>query len=129
MERTCLRRLRDSEGKGLIGCLFMIVVIAVAIYLGIVLVPIYYSNFNLESEIKTEASRAGAHFLDDEQIIKDVLDVARRNEVRLTRQNISIDRFAGQVHIQVVYTVPVDFVVLKRDLKFEIQSSSFIGAL
>ncbi len=129
MECKRLRGLRDSEGKGLIGCMFMVVVIAVAIYLGIVLVPIYYANSNMESEVKTEASRAGAHFLDDEQIIKDILDVARRNEVRITRQNISIDRFAGQVHIQVLYVVPVDFVVLKRDLKFEIKSSSFIGAL
>ncbi len=121
--------LRDPDGKGLIGCMFMIVIIAVAIYLGIVLFPIYYSNFNLESEVKTEASRAGAHFLDDEAVVKDVIDVARRNDIRLTRQNITIDRFAGQVHINVRYTVPVDFGLFERDLNFEIRASSFIGAL
>ena len=92
-----LHNWRDSEGKGLIGCMFFIVVFALAIYLGIMLGPVYYANFNFESQIETEAGRAGAKFLDDETIIKDILDLAKRNEIRLNRQNIKIDRFAGQV--------------------------------
>ena len=64
MRSKCFRRLNDSEGKGIVGCVILIVVFGVAIYLGIVLSPIYYSNFNLESGVKTEISRAGAHFLD-----------------------------------------------------------------
>jgi hypothetical protein len=122
-------QLRDTEGKGMIGCALLIVVIGVAIYLGIVLAPIYYANFNLESGVKTEISRAGAHFLDNETMVKDVLDLARRNEVRLTRENISVDRFAGQVHLTVHYSVPVDFILFEYNLNFEIKESSFIGTL
>jgi hypothetical protein len=129
MRSDNLHRLRDSDGKGMLGCMFLIVLIGVAIYLGIVLAPIYYSNFNFESAVKTEISRAGAHFLDDETMTKDILDIARRNEINLKRENISIERFAGQVHVNVHYAVPVDFIVLKRDLVFEIDESSFIGTL
>jgi len=129
MKSKYLRSLSDPEGKGLIGCLVFLVLIGVAIYLGIVLGPIYYANFNFESAVKTEISRAGAHFLDDETVSKDIIDLARRNEIRLKRENISIDRFAGQVHIRVQYAVPVDFIILTRDLVFRIEGSSFVGAL
>jgi len=122
-------RLRDCEGKGLIGCVIFIVLIGIAIFLAIQLVPIYYSNYNLESDVKTEVSRAGAHFLDDEIVIRDILDMAKRNEIQLTRQNVKLQRFAGQIQVEVNYTVPVDFGIMKRDVSFQIKTSSFIGSL
>ncbi|HTY63107.1 MAG TPA: DUF4845 domain-containing protein [Acidobacteriota bacterium] len=120
---------RSPEGKGLVGCLAALVVFAVAVYLGITLGPIYYSNFDLENGVKTTASRAGAHSFSDEQIINEILDLAKREDIRIKRENILIDRFAGQVHIKVSYSVPVDFIVINRDLSFEISASSFIGTL
>ncbi len=121
--------LRSSEGKGLIGCLSALVLFAVVVYLAITLVPIYYSNFSFESGVKTAASRAGAHFFSNDQIMAEVMDLARREEIRIKRENIAIDRFAGQVHIKVHYSVPVDFVIFERDLNFEVEASSFVGTL
>jgi hypothetical protein len=129
MKSNCLRRLRDPEGKGMLGCIVMIVLFAVAIYLGIVLAPIYYANFNFESAVKTEVSRAGARSLDNEAIIRDIMDLAKRDEIRIDREDISIDRFAGQVHVAVHYTVPVNFIVFDHDIEFNITGSSFIGSL
>lgn len=129
MKTSVLHNLRSSEGKGLIGCLFAIVLLAAAIYLGIILVPIYYSNFNFENEVKTTASRAGARYFDNDQIIKEVLTLAKKNEIRITKQDVKVERFAGQLHIRVDYSVPVDFIILERDLNFEIEASSFIGTL
>jgi hypothetical protein len=124
-----LRRMRDPEGKGLLGCALFIVIAGVAIFLAIKLGPIYYANYNLETEVRTEVSRAGARFLDDETVTRDILDIAKKNEIRLTSQNIKIDRFAGQIHIDVNYAVPVDFVLFERDVNFKIKVSSFIGTL
>jgi hypothetical protein len=129
MKTRLFRNLRSSDGKGMIGCLLSIVMLAVAIYLGIILVPIYYANFNFENDIKTTASRAGAHFMDNDQVIRDILALAKRNEIRITREDIKVERFAGQLHIRVNYSVPVDFIVLEHDLDFKIEASSFIGAL
>jgi hypothetical protein len=129
MKPKYLRRLQETEGKGMIGCILLIVLLGVVIYLGIVLAPIYYANFNLESGVKTEISRAGAHFLDNETMIKDILALAGREEIRLTRESISIDRFAGQVHLTIRYSVPVDFILFERNLNFDIKESSFIGTL
>ena len=129
MRSKYFRRLNDSEGKGIVGCVILIVLLGVAIYLGIVLAPIYYSNFNFESGVKTEVSRAGAHFLENETIAKDIMDLAKRNEIRLSRQDISVERFAGQIHIKVRYSVPVDFILFEYDLTFKIDESSFVGTL
>jgi hypothetical protein len=130
MEPTSLRRLfSESEGKGLIGCMLSIVLLGILIFVSITLIPIYYSNYNLEADLKTEVSRAGAHFIDDESVVKDIIALGRRNEIRLTTENVKVERFAGQIHISVRYAVPVDFLVFQRDLNFKMDVSSFMGAL
>jgi hypothetical protein len=67
--------------------------------------------------------------MDNDQVIRDILALAKRNEIRITREDIKVERFAGQLHIRVNYSVPVDFIVLEHDLDFKIEASSFIGAL
>jgi hypothetical protein len=121
--------LSGCEGKGNVGCLLSILLLLVAIFAGAKLIPIYYSNSNFESDVKTEASRAGAHFFDDGTIVKDVLDLAKRNDLRIKRENIKIERFAGQVHLQVTYNVPVDLVIYKRIIIFHIVATSLVGSL
>jgi hypothetical protein len=129
MKPKSLRLYSDSEGKGIIGCVLSIVILGVIIFLGITLGPIYYSNLTFESDVKTEVARAGARFIDSDALAKNIIDLARRNEIRLTRENIKVERFAGQVHIRINYSVPVDLLVVDRDLNFEIKVSSFVGAI
>jgi hypothetical protein len=124
-----LRKLHDSRGKGILGCVVFIFLFGVAIFLAISLGPLYYSNFNFESDVKTEASRAGAHSLNDSTIVRDILVMAKRNDIRLEKEDILIDRYAGQVHIEVNYSVPVSFVFFQRNINFKIDASSFVGAL
>ena len=121
--------LYGYDGKGTAGCMISVLLLLVAVFVGIKLIPIYYSNSNFESAVKTEASRAGAHFFDDDTIIKDVLDLAKRNDIRIKRDNIKVERFNGQVHLYITYSVPVDFVFYQRNLIFNVKSSSLIGSL
>jgi hypothetical protein len=123
------RLLHESEGKGLLGCLLSIVVLGVAVFLAIALGPIYYNNMNFESDLKTEVSRAAAHILSTDTMVKDILDLARRNEISLTKDNIKIEHYAGRVNVTVDYSVPVDLLVIERDFNFKISLSSFVGSL
>jgi hypothetical protein len=129
MKSKGLRSLSSSEGKGLFGCIVALICFGIAVYLSIALGPVYYANFNLESEIKTIAGRAGSHFYSDEAIIKDVIDMAKRNEIRLERDDIKVDRFAQQLHIKVHYSVPINFVFFERDINFNIDAESYVGTL
>ena len=121
--------LNNAEGKGIVGCLVFIVLLGVTIFLSIELIPVYYSYYSMESEVKKETSKAGAHSLGDEEIISNLLEVAKRNDVPLKKEDIAIERVAGQIIINISYAVPTDFVVFKRDLKFQIRVSSFVGTL
>jgi len=125
MSKTNDWQNQSAEGKAAAGCLFYILLLGIAIFIGIRVVPLYYSYTSFETDVKTEVSHAGAHSFDDETVIKDLLDLARRNEINLTSDNVKIDRSAGQVRITIRYSVPVDFIVCRRTLNFEIKASSF----
>ncbi len=130
MEATNERRLsKCSEGKGALGCVFSLVLLVTGVFVGIKVVPLYYSASSLETDVRTEVSRAGAHFYDDEVLIKDIIQLARKNEIRLAPENIKVERLAGQVHVKIHWDIPVDFLLLQRTLAFNIDASSLIGKL
>jgi hypothetical protein len=129
MKSQIRQSLHASDGKGMVGCMVFIVLMGIAIFLSITLIPIYYTNYTMESETKIAVSRAGAHYLDDAAIAQDVLDIARKNEIQVEKKNIKVRRFAGQIFVEVDYTIPVDFGILERNLDFKIKASSVIGTL
>ena len=122
-------RMKDSDGKGQLGCLIFVVLAGAAILVGVRVGPPYFAYKSLEADIKTEVSRAGAHFFSDEAVIQNVLDVAKKNEISLKREDIKVERNAGQIHLVVHYTVPVDLVVTQHTFDFNIKASSFVGTL
>ncbi len=123
------RSFKSEEGKGVAGCLFFLLALAIAGFIGFRIGPPYYANKSLEADVKTEASRAGAHFYDDETVMRNVLDLARRNEIPITRENVSVERAAGQIYITIDYSLPIDFLVVERTFNFKIKASSLIGRL
>ena len=129
MKSIDIDTLRDSEGKGILGCIGAIVLLAVIIFVGIKLGPIYYSNYQFEEDLKTLISRSGARYTPDQQIIIEVVELAQKNHINLTHENaknnIKLERFAGQLHINVQYFVPVDFLIIRRNFRFQIKLSTF----
>ena len=121
--------LRCNEGKGTAGCLVSLLILVIGILVAAKVCPPYFAYKSFESDVKTEISRAGAHFYDDELLMRNLLDLARRNEIRLKEDEVKIERFAGQIFVKINYSVPIDLVVYEKDLDFNISASSFIGRL
>jgi hypothetical protein len=121
--------LLDTDGKGLTGCLVFLVFLGILCFAVIRVGPDYYGFKSFEADVKTEASRAGANFFDDETIVKDIIDLARKNEIRLKEENIKVERFAGQIFIKVHYVLNADFIVYQRDIDMDFSVSSYIGRL
>ncbi|HYK90355.1 MAG TPA: hypothetical protein VE398_16385 [Acidobacteriota bacterium] len=122
-------QVRGDEGKGIAGCLFFLVLLGLTIIVGVLIGPHYYAFYGFETDVKAEVSRAGANFLDDETVAKDIMDIAKRDEIRLQKENIKLERFAGQLNVTVRYSVPVDFILFQRDLDFEVRTSTYVGRL
>ena len=121
--------VENCDGKGTLGCLVSLVLLVAVALFAVRAGPPYFSYKGLESDVKTEVSRAGARFYNDEVLLKNILDVATKNEIRLKRENVKVERLAGQVHVIIHYQVPVDFVVFQHIFDFNIKASSFIGTL
>lgn len=137
LEATHMKRkdsgiLLDSEGKGFLGCMAAIVLFAALVFAAVKAGPVYYANYQFEEDLKTLTSQAGSRFIGDDKIAEDIRKLAKKRSIDLgpedSGQNIQIERFAGQIHITVRYSVPVDFLVMKKDLKFQIRLSSFTAA-
>ena len=120
---------KNQEGKGAVGCLIFLLVLAICILAVVRLWPDYYAYKTLDTKLRTEASRAGANFLEDEAIMANVLQLAKRSDVYITKKNVKIARIAGQIFITVHYSVPIDFIFYTWNMECDIKASSFVGRL
>jgi len=119
----------DCEGRGTFGCLFSLALLLGGVFAGTKMFPPYYSAFSFETDLKTEISRAGAHFYDDERTVREILDLAKRNEVTLEPDDVKLQHVAGQLHVTVDWAVPVDFVLFEHTFSFNAKASSYMGTL
>ena len=127
-KRDC-KTWNNCDGKGTLGCLISLVLLAAVAFVAIQAGPPYFAYKSFQGDINTEVSRAGAHFYGDDALVQNILDVAKKNSIRIKKENVKIDRFAGQVQVIVDYDVPVDFYFVQHTFNFEIRASSYIGTL
>ena len=122
-------RLHSQEGKGLTGCIVFLLIASVAGFVAIRVGPDYYAYKGFETDVQTEVSRAGATFADDESVIRNIIALGKKNEIRLKREDVKVEHFAGKVHVSVRYTVEVDLMFYRTTHDFEVKASSFKGRL
>jgi len=58
-----------------------------------------------------------------------VYEMAKKNEVRISQENVEISRMGGQLFVRVFYAVPIDLGLTEYVMKVNIRASSFIGTL
>jgi hypothetical protein len=124
-----IRILRDCGGRGTLGCLFTMILAGAAVLAAVQAGPPYIAYSNLKGDIATEVSRAGAHFYTDEVLVQNILEAAKKDEVNLMRENISVERSARKLEVIIDYSVPVNFIFVLHTFEFEIRASSFVGSL
>jgi hypothetical protein len=100
-----------------------IVAIVAAVYLIAVLAPPYFSNYQFEDAIKTEA-QLGTYSTKSEDAIRDALfKKAQDLDVPITKEQIKVTRTgvtgAGSLSIDAPYTVHVNLPGYPLDLHFE----------
>jgi hypothetical protein len=91
--------------------IFGVVVIVAAVYLGAELIPPYFSNYQFEDAIKTEAQLA-TYSTKPEDVIRDtIFKKAQDLEIPVTREQIKVHRTGptgtGSVAINAPYVVHV----------------------
>jgi hypothetical protein len=102
-----MRTSRRERGEGQMGCLFSLIVLAIAIFVAWKLIPIKVKAAEVRQTVVDEAKSAGSH--DDSRIKGAILRMASQNSLPVTEDSIKIVRPANEIIIDVNYTVPVEF--------------------
>jgi hypothetical protein len=107
---------------------FGVVIVVVALYLCVELIPPYYANYEFEDAVKTEALMATNSSKAEEAIQETVFKKAQELQIPVTRENIHVTRagsqFVGSVSIEVPYNVHLDMAFYPMDLHFDVATTN-----
>ena len=119
MNNSAAKLLRSS-GKGNVGCLFGLLIVAALGYLGYKFLPHYVSHFELKDALNEIAVYRAARSGSEKQTIQEeVIAKAKELGIQLKREDIKVRQEEEKVYITVKYTVPVDLPNQVYELNFE----------
>jgi hypothetical protein len=113
---------------GTVKMVLGIFAIVAAVYLCATLIPPYFSNYEFEDAIKTEAQMSTYSTKSEEDIRSTIFKKAQDLEIPITKDDIKVQRGgnqgSGYVSIQVAYTVHVSLPGYPLDLHFDPSSKN-----
>ncbi|MGH9511665.1 MAG: hypothetical protein ACRD2U_05965 [Terriglobales bacterium] len=102
---------------------FGIFVIAAAIYMGIEVVPPYYTEYEFQGDLKTEALTSTYTPKTEADIQDSVFKIAKGYDIPITKDGIKVSRAGdigrGMITIDAPYTVHLDIPGYPFDLHFD----------
>jgi hypothetical protein len=102
---------------------FGLFIIGVALYLCVELIPPYYSNYEFQDALNSEALQATNGAQTEDAIRDTVFKKAQELSIPVTKEGIMVHRVgvqgSGSVSIDVPYTVHLDLLVHPTDLHFD----------
>jgi hypothetical protein len=101
------RRNQREAGEGQAGCLFGLVLLALALFIAWKMIPVKVRTAELRGTVVDEAKSAGTH--DDKRITAAILAKAQEENLPVLEENIKIVRASSEIIVDVEYTVPIDF--------------------
>lgn len=118
MTHTHLRARHREAGKGRIGTLFALTLLAAGIYSAYVLIPIRVAGYEFLDKMREEA-RFGAVNRKDTLVYERLIKKARALNLPLDPSHLKIKRDGGTYTIHAFYTVPVDLTFYKTNWTFD----------
>jgi hypothetical protein len=110
--------------KAIVGVVVMVVIGIVCLKL----IPPYFSNYEFEDYIKTEALQQTYGTRTEEDIRESVIKHAREYDIQLTSKQVRVSRSgtngAGTLSIEADYSIPVNLPGYSTSLEFHPSSSN-----
>jgi len=103
--------LLDEAGKGSLRGMVSLLVIVVLVYGGFKIIPARAAAYQLDDEVREQVILAGARRrkVSDDEIRRTIVQRAEALGLPVTERDVLIRRAAGNVRVQVAYTVRVEF--------------------
>jgi hypothetical protein len=115
-----LGKVRNQRGAGSIGCLFMVVVVAAAMYAGFQFGIPRLRHSSFESRI-TETLNGNPQRLSDAEVQKQIIQIASDFDIALTPDQVKVDTSNGLLKIDVRYEKLIDLKFWQKTVPFELR--------
>ena len=106
-----------ERGEGRIGFLFALVVVGLAIFLGMKIIPVRIDAYEFRDFLREEARYAAVRF-DDATVANRIMARAKEMEIPLNPKNLTLTRTTGEMIITAQYEQPIDLKVTTYVYKF-----------
>jgi hypothetical protein len=115
---TDKRGWKNEKGEGRVGLMITLIIVGVAIFLGVKVIPVRIAAYEFRDVLREEA-RYGAVRNSDEVVTKRILQKAAELEIPLKKKNLKVRRTPAQMVISATYEQPIDLKVTTYVYKFE----------
>ena len=97
---------------------------AALVFLAIKVIPVLVDEYQFEDGIKNIATFASGTHSSNEQVVKEVLAEAQKEDLPIQREDIKVEGTGGNIRINVEYSVTVDLMVYKWTMNFHPSASN-----
>ncbi len=126
--------LKGQRGEGKFGCLVVLLLLAIFVFICLKTVPVYLDKLDFEDGLSRIASRAGAEAAKPKLVVERVLALAAGKEFEVTEDDVTVQQIAKfgpapEIKISVTFRRTVKFPGFDYTFHFESTVSSFVGRL
>ena len=112
-----MQRRQSERGEGKVGLLIALLVVAVAAFIGIKIVPVRVDAYEFRDALREEA-RYGAVRHNDRAVAERIMNKARELEIPLLAKNLKVSRTHNEMVITATYEQVIDFKVKTYTYRF-----------
>jgi cell division protein FtsL len=109
---------RGERGSGNLKAIIWTAILVAFIYAAVIVIPVLISEYEFQDSLQNIARFASVNRKTNEQIKQAVLEEAQKEDLPVQAEDIKVEGNAGNVHIQVDYSVTVDLKVYQWTLNF-----------
>lgn len=113
------QKIQSKErGGAKINLLLTLIILGSMIFVCVMFIPPFFTNYQLQDAMSTEARFAGYNRKSDEEIREDVWKKVQELGVPAKRDDIHITNDNNTTQITVNYTVPINLIFKQLDWQF-----------
>lgn len=122
--RDAATKRNGERGKGHLKAIIWTMILVAFIYSAAMVLPVLINEYEFQDSMQDIARFASINRKTPEQIQKAVLDEALREDLPVQAEDIKVQSQAGNIHINVDYSVTVDLKVYQWTLNFHPTASN-----
>jgi len=112
------RGRRRERGEGKLKAIIYTVILIIAVYAGVKVVPVYVAEYQLKDKMDEQARFAVVNRYNEDQIKDQLFKVVQDLDIPAKRDDIKVANTNKGLTISLTYSVPVDLMVYKTELTF-----------